>query len=56
MRKRLRLKFEVKLTIILIIGFITIISLALLVDKLDKKFMKSCLEQGYSEQHCISHK
>ncbi len=56
MKKRLKLKFEVKLAIAIILVLITVISLTSLVNKLDQDFMKSCLEQGYSEQHCELHK
>lgn len=56
MKKRLKLKFEVKLATAIILVLIIMISLISSINKLDQDFMKSCAEQGYSIQHCELHK
>lgn len=56
MRKRLKLKFEVKLATAIILVLIVMISLISSINKLNQDFMKSCVEQGYSVRHCELHK
>lgn len=53
-RWKLKIKYKITLTSVVIIGFLGL-SICML-NNLDQDFMKGCMNQGYSEEYCIEHK
>lgn len=45
-----------KKSILTLVIFVFIISILLIVNKIDNDFMKSCTKAGYSKEYCEAHK
>ena len=55
-RRKLKLKQEVKNTLIILFIILLIFILLGLIEKIDSDFIESCTNAGYSLEHCIKNK
>lgn len=56
MKKKLRIKREVRNTLIICAILMALATIFYFMIKEDEDFVKNCVSNGYTEQYCIAHK